>query len=91
MAVSGIVSFPSLAMPETFKISSWGEIMFLKFGEYKDCDVVDVPSYYLKWLLDQGWFLDNPSNTRLIKEIEGEMKHRTKTGIHFNERGGRKG
>ena len=55
----------------------------LSFGKHKGKDIEDVPSSYLRWLLDQKWF--EVSQKDMVKPIETEMKFRDKFNTHFEE------
>ena len=61
----------------------------LPFGAHKGKDIVDVDSEYLRWLLEQDWFLNKFKD--LTKAIEEELNHRTKMNCHFKKGEKRRG
>ena len=56
-------------------------VMRMPFGKYKDVDLCFVNSGYLKWLIDQDWFVDKDSD--LVLEVERELKLRDMDSSHF--------
>lgn len=49
--------------------------------QYKGKNIEDVPSDFLKWLLNQNWFLDE--YPELSDEIQDELEWRTNWNKHF--------
>ncbi len=65
--------------------------MHIPFGKYdpKNCppngaDICFINSGYLKWLINQDWFLGRSDETLLL-EIEKELNLRDLNGDHFYE------
>lgn len=60
----------------------WG-----KYGPIKNppngVDIAFINSGYLKWLLEQDWFLDDEKNELLILAFEDELKYRDQNNCHF--------
>lgn len=61
----------------------------LPFGKFKGKDIVDCPSSYLKWLLEQEWFENE--HTKLYKATKEEYKFRDARDLHFQEGERRRG
>jgi uncharacterized protein (DUF3820 family) len=55
--------------------------MKMKFGKYRGHDICFINSGYLKWLLDQDWFLKRDESE--ILAIEKELKLRDMDSSHF--------
>ena len=51
------------------------------FGKYKGKDIEDVPSSYLKYLLESDWF--DKKYPDLVKEMDKELKYRNDWNKHF--------
>ena len=61
-----------------------GEIvMELPFGKYRDIEIEEVPSDYLRWLVLQDWFENR--YPELLKEAEEELSFRDINMSHFYE------
>jgi len=56
----------------------------MAFGKYKGKDIEDIPSSYLKWLLEQNWF-NEVYYKDMIEPIEIELRFRDKFNTHFEE------
>lgn len=55
----------------------------ISFGKHKGCDVEDVPSKYLQWLVLQPWFCnDYPKELNAVQE---ELTFRDKFNKHIEE------
>jgi len=57
----------------------------LPFGNYKGKDIEDIPTDYLKWLLETDWF--DKKYPELVDEIETELKYRDDWDKHFYSKG----
>jgi len=57
--------------------------MKMPFGKYKGHDICFINSGYLRWLLDQDWFLRRDENE--ILAIEKELELRDMDSSHFYE------
>jgi len=62
--------------------------MKLPFGKYgpskkfpSGVDIVFINSSYLKWLLEQDWFIDSDSD--LVLAVEEELRLRDADNSHF--------
>jgi len=53
----------------------------MPFGKYKEYEIEDIPSNYLKYMLDQPGFIDN--NTHLADQFQKELDVRDKSNAHF--------
>lgn len=53
----------------------------MPFGKYVNLEIEVVPSDYLWWLLDQGWFHDDYES--LVEDIKYELDVRTRSYAHF--------
>jgi hypothetical protein len=53
----------------------------LTFGTHKDKDIEDVPSSYLRYLLESNWF--DEKYPELVKEVEEELGYRSDFNKHF--------
>jgi uncharacterized protein (DUF3820 family) len=53
----------------------------LSFGNFKDRDIEDTPSWYLRWLLTTDWF--DEKYPELVEEIYDELKYRDTWNKHF--------
>jgi len=51
--------------------------LILSFGKYKNADLEDVPSNYLKWLIN------NHDDDWVVEAAEAEFKYRSDHGSHF--------
>lgn len=49
--------------------------------QYRGKEIEDVPSDFLRWLLEQDWFLDK--YPELADEINEELQWRTDWSKHF--------
>lgn len=58
--------------------------MKMPFGKYKNISLEFINSGYLKWLLQQDWFLNNYDD-HLIICVEMELNVRDLDGSHFYE------
>ena len=60
-----------------------GQIMAkMTFGKYRGFDIAFINSGYLKWLIDQDWFvMKTPEN--LVVAVEKELKERDRGKSHF--------
>ena len=56
-------------------------LMRMPFGKYKNCDIAFINSNYLKWLIEQAWFVGRDS--KLVVKIEEELKYRDDNDCHF--------
>ena len=52
-------------------------------GKYSGKLVADTPSSYLRWLLDQEWFVTKFTDLR--KQIKIELEYRDRFDLHFEE------
>ena len=57
--------------------------MKMPWGEYKGVDIVFINSNYLKWIIDQDWFLAKSQNELLCCDIEKELNERDFSHGHF--------
>jgi len=55
--------------------------MRMPFGKYKNVDLVFINSGYLKWLLEQDWFIEKDND--LVLAVEEELRLRDADGSHF--------
>jgi len=55
----------------------------LKFGKYCGQGIEDVPTGYLRWLLEQDWFCKQ--HAKAVKIIESEIKYRQTFGDEIEE------
>lgn len=58
----------------------------MPFGKYRGRDVEDVPSGYLKWCLEQEWFVEGEfvgEYVGLAKAVETEYEYRENWSKHF--------
>jgi uncharacterized protein (DUF3820 family) len=53
----------------------------LMFGKFKGKDLEDVPSDYLKYLVESDWF--EGKYLELVDPIENELKFRDVWDVHF--------
>lgn len=53
----------------------------MPFGVHKDKLIADVPSSYLRWILEQDWFVSK--FTDLKKQAEIELEFRDRFDKHF--------
>lgn len=54
--------------------------MKMPFGKYVNKDMEDIPSSYLRWLIDD---LDEQKNADLIEAADEELAFRDAHGGHF--------
>ena len=59
--------------------------MKMHFGKYKGIEICFVPSGYLKWLLNEDWFVMKEENQILCCQIEADMAKRDMDNSHFYE------
>ena len=59
--------------------------MKMPFGKYRGVELCFINSGYLKWLIDQDWFLRKSENELLICDIEKELELRDIDNSHFWE------
>lgn len=48
----------------------------MKIGKYRGCDIEDLPTDYLTWLMEQNWFEEKFPDA--IDPINKELKFREK-------------
>jgi len=58
--------------------------MIISFGKHKGKEIEEIPSDYLKWLLEQN-FIEEDSHTDLLEATEYEMAVRDRSYGHFYE------
>jgi len=54
------------------------------FGKYRDIELCFINSGYLKWLIDQDWFLKKFSEPEIMA-VETELEIRDMDNSHFYE------
>ena len=57
------------------------EVYILHFGKFKGLDIEDIPSDYLKYLVESDWFEDKYPD--FVKPIEDELAFRDRWNSHF--------
>jgi len=58
-----------------------GKRMEMPFGKYQGKEIEDIPSDYLRWLMDQDWFGEKFED--LFEEVEDEWDIRERSHAHF--------
>ena len=58
--------------------------MKMLFGKYRGVDICFINTGYLRWLIDQDWFLFKRSEQEVIA-IEKELEIRDMDNSHFYE------
>ena len=58
--------------------------MKMPYGKFKDCEIEDLPSGYLRWIAE-NWTEDTPKNERICTVADLEYQEREKTGTHFED------
>lgn len=53
----------------------------MTFGKHEGETIDSIPSYYLRWLLDEEWFEEK--HPQLCLDVEGEWNWREHHGRHF--------
>jgi len=56
--------------------------MKLPFGKYRDIELCFINSGYLKWLIDQDWFVMERPEAEVIA-VEKELELRDMDSSHF--------
>ena len=57
-------------------------MMKMPFGKYRGIDLVFINSGYLKWLIEQDWFVMRPDET-MVLAVEKELGERERGMSHF--------
>ena len=55
----------------------------MPWGKYRDVGLWAINSGYLKWVIDQDWFLKDARNELLCCAIEKEIELRDLDNSHF--------
>lgn len=58
--------------------------MIIPFGKHRGREVEEVPSDYLRWLMEQEWF-ESERWEELYVEVEDELETRERSYAHFYE------
>ena len=55
----------------------------MPFGKYKGIDIIFINSGYLRWLLNEDWFISKDDD--LVLAVEKELELRDMDDSHFYE------
>ena len=58
--------------------------MIIPFGKHKGKEIEEIPSDYLRWLIDQD-FIEEEKHAELYESIEEEIAIRERSYGHFYE------